>query len=107
MSSLFSLFWFFPTKHYWPIKEDDKCRSIKFAVEWGNAHQNEANSIGKAASDFIYDELKMDYVYDYMFHLLSSYGKLLRYTPTLSSEDVELCVESMWFAMVKEEESNS
>ncbi|MED6121349.1 hypothetical protein PIB30_029337 [Stylosanthes scabra] len=84
-----------PMKHYWPIKEDDKCRSIKFAVEWGNAHQNEANSIGKAASDFIYDELKMDYVYDYMFHLLSSYGKLFRYTPSLSSEAVELCVESM------------
>ncbi|KAL1319358.1 hypothetical protein HN51_071649 [Arachis hypogaea] len=84
-----------PMQHYWPIKEDDKCRSIKFAVEWGNTHQNEANSIGKAASDFIYDELKMDYVYDYMFHLLNSYGKLFRYTPTLSSEAVELCVESM------------
>ncbi|KVI04708.1 Lipopolysaccharide-modifying protein [Cynara cardunculus var. scolymus] len=28
-----------PVHHYWPIKEDDKCRSIKFAVDWGNNHK--------------------------------------------------------------------
>ena len=28
-----------PGHHYWPIKEDDKCRSIKFAVDWGNNHK--------------------------------------------------------------------
>lgn len=28
-----------PVQHYWPIKMDDKCRSIKFAVEWGNNHE--------------------------------------------------------------------
>jgi hypothetical protein len=27
-----------PMHHYWPIRDDDKCRSIKFAVDWGNAH---------------------------------------------------------------------
>lgn len=27
-----------PTVHYWPINEDQKCRSIKFAVDWGNKH---------------------------------------------------------------------
>lgn len=26
-------------RHYWPISEDDKCQSIKFAVEWGNSHK--------------------------------------------------------------------
>lgn len=25
-----------PTVHYWPINENDKCKSIKFAVDWGN-----------------------------------------------------------------------
>ena len=25
-----------PTVHYWPINEKDKCKSIKFAVDWGN-----------------------------------------------------------------------
>lgn len=25
-----------PTIHYWPINENDKCKSIKFAVDWGN-----------------------------------------------------------------------
>ncbi|KAI4347546.1 hypothetical protein L6164_008351 [Bauhinia variegata] len=84
-----------PVHHYWPITEDDKCRSIKYAVDWGNRHKQKAKAIGKAASDFIQEELKMDYVYDYMFHLLNSYAKLFRYKPTKSEAAVELCVESM------------
>ncbi|TKY45178.1 O-glucosyltransferase rumi-like [Spatholobus suberectus] len=84
-----------PVHHYWPIKEDDKCRSIKFAVDWGNSHKQKAHEIGMAASDFIQEELKMDYVYDYMFHLLNSYAKLFRYKPSISANATELCVESM------------
>ncbi|KAL6503873.1 hypothetical protein OROGR_025796 [Orobanche gracilis] len=84
-----------PLKHYWPIKDDDKCRSIKYAVEWGDSHQQEAQAIGKAASSFILNDMKMDYVYDYMFHLLSEYAKLLTYKPTIPKEAVELCSESM------------
>lgn len=30
-----------PEQHYWPIRDDDKCRSIKFAVDWGNSHIDE------------------------------------------------------------------
>lgn len=30
-----------PSRHYWPVKDDDKCRSIKFAVDWGNSHAQE------------------------------------------------------------------
>lgn len=28
-----------PVHHYWPIQDGDKCRSIKFAVDWGNSHK--------------------------------------------------------------------
>ncbi|XP_012440160.1 uncharacterized protein LOC105765541 [Gossypium raimondii] len=84
-----------PLQHYWPIKPNDKCRSIKHAVDWGNTHQQEAKAMGKAASEFIKEDLKMDYVYDYMFHLLNEYGKLLRYKPTVPKNAVELCSESM------------
>ncbi|KAH1151975.1 hypothetical protein GYH30_045456 [Glycine max] len=84
-----------PVHHYWPIKDDDKCRSIKFAVDWGNNHKQRAHQIGKVASDFIQEEVKMDYVYDYMFHLLNSYAKLFRYKPSISANATELCVESM------------
>ncbi|KAM1195396.1 hypothetical protein ACFX2J_021888 [Malus domestica] len=62
--------------HYWPIRHENKCRSIKFAVDWGDNHKQKgfcylrilehAQAIGKAASDFIQEELKMDYVYDYI-----------------------------------------
>jgi len=27
-----------PLKHYWPIRDNTKCPSLKFAVEWGNNH---------------------------------------------------------------------
>ncbi|XP_020551155.1 protein O-glucosyltransferase 1-like [Sesamum indicum] len=84
-----------PLQHYWPIKDDDKCRSIKHAVDWGNSHREEAQAIGKTASSFVLNELKMDYVYDYMFHLLSEYSKLLKYKPTVPDKAVELCSEAM------------
>jgi hypothetical protein len=25
-----------PLQHYWPIRDNSKCTSLKFAVEWGN-----------------------------------------------------------------------
>ncbi|KAF8379485.1 hypothetical protein HHK36_028920 [Tetracentron sinense] len=104
-----------PQHHYWPIRDDDKCRSIKFAVDWGNNHKQEvtlsfspslliysenlsktqAQAIGKAASNFIQEDLKMDYVYDYMFHLLIEYAKLLKFKPTIPQNAVELCSEKM------------
>ncbi|XP_058205918.1 uncharacterized protein LOC131319590 isoform X1 [Rhododendron vialii] len=84
-----------PMHHYWPINDQgDKCRSIKFAVEWGNSHEREAQDIGKAGSDFIREDLKMDYVYDYMFHVLSEYAKLLRYKPTIPERALEICSET-------------
>ncbi|PSS33077.1 Protein O-glucosyltransferase [Actinidia chinensis var. chinensis] len=84
-----------PVHHYWPVRDDDKCRSIKFAVDWGNSHKQKAQAIGKAASDFIQEDLKMDYVYDYMFHLLNEYSKLMRYKPTVPRKAIELCSETI------------
>ncbi|XP_010503544.1 PREDICTED: protein O-glucosyltransferase 1-like isoform X2 [Camelina sativa] len=85
----------FPGHHYWPVKEDDKCRSIKFAVDWGNLHMRKAQDIGRKASEFVQQELKMDYVYDYMFHLLTQYSKLLRFKPEIPQNSTELCSEAM------------
>ncbi|XP_051193586.1 uncharacterized protein [Lolium perenne] len=84
-----------PTKHYWPVRDDSKCSSIKHAVDWGNSHKKKAQQIGKQASKFIQQELSMDYIYDYMFHLLTEYAKLLRFKPTKPPEAVEVCPESL------------
>ncbi|XP_073120786.1 uncharacterized protein [Henckelia pumila] len=84
-----------PLQHYWPIKDYDMCPSIKFAVDWGNTHQQEAEAIGKAGSSFIQQDLKMDNVYDYMFHVLNLYAKLLKYKPTAPEGAVEICSESI------------
>ncbi|KAM3698713.1 hypothetical protein ACB098_06G208000 [Castanea mollissima] len=85
-----------PLEHYWPIRDDSKCTSLKFAVEWGNNHtKKQAQTIGKAASNFIQEDLKMDYVYDYMFHLLKEYAKLLKFKPSIPRGAVELCSEMM------------
>ncbi|GMH17250.1 hypothetical protein Nepgr_019091 [Nepenthes gracilis] len=84
-----------PMKHYWPINEHPKyiCRSIKFAVEWGNTHTEKAQEIGRGGSRFIKDEISMANVYDYMFHVLDEYGKLFRYKPSIPPGAVELCSE--------------
>ncbi|KAJ0967209.1 hypothetical protein J5N97_024126 [Dioscorea zingiberensis] len=84
-----------PVHHYWPVRDDHKCSSIKFAVEWGNRHKQKAQAIGREASNFIQENLKMDNVYDYMFHLLNEYAKLLRYKPTRPRRAIRLCSESM------------
>lgn len=51
--------------------------------------------MGKAASEFIQEDLKMDYVYDYMFHLLNEYAKLLTFKPSIPEKAIELCSETM------------
>ncbi|XAR63081.1 Protein xylosyltransferase [Bertholletia excelsa] len=84
-----------PTIHYWPININDKCKSIKYAVDWGNKHTQEAQKIGEAASRFIQEELAMKHVYDYMFHLFNEYGKLLRYKPFVPPKSVQICSETM------------
>ncbi|KAK3135875.1 hypothetical protein QOZ80_5BG0424590 [Eleusine coracana subsp. coracana] len=85
----------FAGKHYWPINATRKCPSIKFAVDWGNAHPAQAQRMGHEGSAFAQEDLAMDYVYDYMLHLLTSYAKLLRYKPTVPEKAVELCLESI------------
>ncbi|CAA2970524.1 O-glucosyltransferase 1-like [Olea europaea subsp. europaea] len=84
-----------PTIHYWPINKTEKCKSIKFAVEWGNKHMNQAQEIGQTGSKYIQEQLRMQYVYDYMFHLLNEYSKLLKYKPTVPKGAAEVCSETM------------
>jgi hypothetical protein len=43
----------------------------------------------------VQEELTLDCVYDYMFHLLSEYSKLLRYKLTVPDGAVEVTVQSM------------
>ncbi|KAH7522674.1 hypothetical protein FEM48_Zijuj07G0163700 [Ziziphus jujuba var. spinosa] len=89
-----------PLHHYWPIRDNSKCTSLKFAVDWANNHTNLAEAIGKAGSKFIQEDVKMEYVYDYMFHLLNEYAKLLKFKPSikpLGAEGtlMEVCSETM------------
>ena len=51
--------------------------------------------MGKAASEFIQEDLKMEYVYDYMFHLLNEHAKLLTFKPIRPRKALELCAETM------------
>uniref|UniRef100_A0A803NBG2 Glycosyl transferase CAP10 domain-containing protein n=1 Tax=Chenopodium quinoa TaxID=63459 RepID=A0A803NBG2_CHEQI len=82
-----------PMVHYWPANPDNLCHSIKFAVDWGNKNTHKAQEIGKAGSKFMSDQIKMENVYDYMFHLLNENAKLLKYRPTIPEGAIELCSE--------------
>ncbi|KAL5718501.1 hypothetical protein ACHQM5_011398 [Ranunculus cassubicifolius] len=84
-----------PLQHYWPIKDNEKCPSIKFAVDWGNTHKTKAQEIGKAANNYINKNMTMEFVYDYMFHVLNEYSKLLRFKPVIPEKAVRYCSEAM------------
>ncbi|KAL7587002.1 hypothetical protein Lser_V15G38294 [Lactuca serriola] len=84
----------FPKQNYLPISPDNICPSIKNAVEWGNSHPSEAKAIGKAGQGFM-EELNMERVYDYMYHLITEYSKLLDFKPVSPESALEECVESL------------
>lgn len=85
----------FPLYHYWPVNADQKCESIQFAVNWGNNNKDKAKDIGQAAREFVLNELKMSVVYDYMFHVLNEYAKLLKYKPSVPENAVECWSETI------------
>jgi len=41
-----------PLEHYWPIRDNSKCTSLKFAVEWGNNHTDKVLSYSYSHSSF-------------------------------------------------------
>ncbi|KAD0358288.1 hypothetical protein E3N88_44399 [Mikania micrantha] len=83
-----------PGENYLPISPENICQSIKTAVEWGNSHPSEAEAIGKAVQDYM-EHLNMDRVYDYMYHLITEYAKLLDFKPVRPSTALEECIGSL------------
>lgn len=84
-----------PAKNYWPVSfRPDVCRSIKFAVDWGNANPVKAEEMGKKGQDLM-EEVSMDRVYDYMYHLIKEYAKLQKFKPSPPTSAQEVCMESL------------
>ncbi|KQK07501.1 O-glucosyltransferase rumi homolog [Brachypodium distachyon] len=81
--------------NHWPVRADvGMCESIRDAVEWGNAHPEEAELVGRRGQRLM-QELGMDAVYDYMLHLLTEYAKLLDFVPSPPDTAQEACVGSV------------
>ncbi|CAH8325320.1 unnamed protein product [Eruca vesicaria subsp. sativa] len=84
-----------PMEHYWPIRLHQKCNDIIFAVQWGNNNTKKAKTIGRNGSGYVLKNLQMKYVYDYMFHVLQSYGKLMKMNVEVPEGAKEVCPETM------------
>ncbi|EFJ09346.1 hypothetical protein SELMODRAFT_44697, partial [Selaginella moellendorffii] len=81
-----------PNIHFLPISsKEDMCQSLKNAVEWGNSHAQQAQNIGRTGQDFIREQVNIDQVYNYMFHLLLEYSKLQKYTPKIPKGGQVFC----------------
>ncbi|KAH7283437.1 hypothetical protein KP509_34G007500 [Ceratopteris richardii] len=80
-----------PMAHYWPVRKDKLCSSIKYAVNWGNEHTEKVKAMGSAGQEFMWRNLTMDFVYDYMFHLLTEYAKLQKFIPVIPETAQLLC----------------
>lgn len=50
--------------------------------------------MGKSGQEFM-EMLNMRHVYDYMFHLISEYSKLLDYKPVVPPTARQVCTESL------------
>ncbi|KAL9305298.1 unnamed protein product [Arabidopsis thaliana] len=83
-----------PKENYWPISPTDLCRSIKYAVDWGNSNPSEAETIGKRGQGYM-ESLSMNRVYDYMFHLVTEYSKLQKFKPEKPASANEVCAGSL------------
>ncbi|KAG8381328.1 hypothetical protein BUALT_Bualt06G0111000 [Buddleja alternifolia] len=60
------------------------------AYKTGKRRHKKAQKIRREASNFIQNDPKLDFVYDYMFHLFSTeYSKLMRYQPTIPQKAEE------------------
>lgn len=55
----------------------------------------QAKAIGKAGSRYVKENVKMEHVYAYMFHLLREYANLLKFKPQIPAGGVEICSESL------------
>jgi len=64
-------------------------------LRWYFLCLHQAEAIGKAGTNFIEENLKMKFVYDYMFHLLTEYARLLSFEPTIPAGAVEICSENL------------
>ncbi|CAN8295180.1 unnamed protein product [Cochlearia groenlandica] len=93
-----------PKENYWPVSPTNLCRSIKYAVDWGNDHPSDAERIGKRGQGYM-ESINMNRVYDYMFHLITEYSKLQKFKPEKPSSAKEVCAGSLLcFAEQKERE---
>uniref|UniRef100_A0A452Y092 Glycosyl transferase CAP10 domain-containing protein n=1 Tax=Aegilops tauschii subsp. strangulata TaxID=200361 RepID=A0A452Y092_AEGTS len=83
-----------PRVNHWPVSTVGMCESIRDAVEWGNAHPEDAERVGKRGQRLM-QELGMDTVYDYMLHLLTEYAALLDFRPGPPHSSQEVCAGSV------------
>ncbi|XP_020679085.1 protein O-glucosyltransferase 1 isoform X1 [Dendrobium catenatum] len=79
------------SENYLPINISNLCPSIMSAVDWGNNHPSMAEAIGIKGQQLM-EDLSMDRVYDYMFHLIMEYSKLLDFKPTPPPSALEVCM---------------
>ncbi|KAL0918846.1 hypothetical protein M5K25_010887 [Dendrobium thyrsiflorum] len=82
------------SENYLPINISNLCPSIMSAVDWGNNHPSMADAIGIKGQQLM-EDLSMDRVYDYMFHLIMEYSKLLDFKPVPPPSALQVCMNTV------------
>ncbi|KAL0425979.1 UNVERIFIED_CONTAM: hypothetical protein Sradi_1132700 [Sesamum radiatum] len=78
-----------------PARKDLVTCNVSNGQDWKARLFDMAQEIGKAGSQFVQEELKMQNIYDYCFHVLNEYAKLLRYKPIVPEGSKETCSETL------------
>lgn len=96
------------------VSKENKARSYKFCCKCSGQqlvflhlfkyHTLQAEAIGRRGQDLM-ESLSMDRVYDYMYHLILGYSKLMDFKPIPPASAREICLESvLCFAGAKQRE---
>lgn len=81
-------------RHVVPVcRETPVCKFLGEAIEWGNAHPELAEDIGREGRRFTQEDLSMDNVYSYMYHVLREYAALQLFVPAVRRGSREVTVE--------------
>ncbi|KAJ4726955.1 O-glucosyltransferase rumi-like [Melia azedarach] len=72
-----------------------KCNSSRDKYDWNARLYSLAQTIGREGSKYVEEQLKMKYVYDYMFHLLNEYAKLLNFKPRIPKGAIKISSQKL------------
>lgn len=85
-----------PWVHTLPVdREEPICWNLRHMLEWAVNHSSTVQEVGRRGRKFCEEDLKMENVYNYMYHILRYYGSLQRFKPERRPDFEHITIENL------------